>query len=173
MRHLLDAVRQANAGANPYAALSLALTLPDICASIEAADGRTNGRLYIDWWNRYLLKTYTRPVGPDRELHTFMTGGDAYALRCALLHQGIDDVTGHKVRDIVTGFRFVQPHQKGAVIHRNSSSTGQLQLQVDVFCDEICGAVERWLTDTQGDELVQQRIADLMAIDDLSNGFSI
>jgi hypothetical protein len=41
-----------------YAALLLALTLPDICAALESQDGRSTPGRYKAWFNTWLRKKY-------------------------------------------------------------------------------------------------------------------
>src|SRR5689334_16770576 len=118
MKMLVGAVRDAITAENYYAALALALTLPDICAGIESESGKSTWRSYIDWWEQYLGPNYRRKIGPEQEEHIFMRGGDCYALRCAFLHEGRDDIGTQRAKDILDRFRFVQP-KHGGVIHCN------------------------------------------------------
>lgn len=87
--------------------LMCACTLPDICTSLEDKKGSAN---YIKWFNNY-VKEYQPTLGrrkgfiaetleewinrpplkpEDIELHTHVlfSGVNAYALRCAFLHNG-------------------------------------------------------------------------------------
>src|ERR1700722_11103901 len=57
-----------------YLALLLTLTLPDICAALERADGRTSGPLYKKW---YKANMADGGLSPD----------EAYELRCTVAHQ--------------------------------------------------------------------------------------
>jgi hypothetical protein len=41
---------------------------------------------------------------------------------------------------------------------------GSLQLQVDVFCDDICSGVEAWLATVHGNVGVMQRVGELLSI---------
>ncbi|MGY1707353.1 hypothetical protein ACI79C_22560 [Geodermatophilus sp. SYSU D00697] len=167
MEHLVQAVRAAVAQRNLYAALALALTLPDICGSIEPGDDGSRRR-YTGWWDKHVGALYRHPVGAEAQEHVFMTGGDCYALRCALLHQGLDDVTAHRAREVVERFHFVQPTAGGWVVHRNQVDS-VLMLQVDQFCEELCQAVERWLEEVRGDPRKAAELNRLMFIDDFSS----
>ena len=42
-----------------------------------------------------------------------------------------------------------------------------MNLQVDVFCEEMCQAIESWLETMSGNKDMQQRLAGLLSIDDL------
>jgi hypothetical protein len=164
MRHLTAAVRQSVAGENWYGALAMALTLPDICASSESADGKTNGKRYAWWFDRFLLSTYTAAVGGQP--YTFLTGDDCYALRCAFLHQGDFDVTDQRVRTVVSHFEFVPP-VSGHVIHRNmrqGPGYTVLQLQVDVFAIDIVDGVDSWLHAIRSDVVIQGKLTQMAKI---------
>src|SRR4029077_16109342 len=140
MQHFLDSVRSAIRERNWYAALSVALALPDICSKLENPARGSKAR-YVDWFNRYLAPHYTRQVA-GRE-HRFLSGEDSYALRCAYLHEGEFDVTAQQVHKALEAFVFVAPPE-GLELHLNQSNQ-RLQLQVDTFCEEICAATEAWL----------------------------
>jgi hypothetical protein len=56
LKPFVNAVRDALAQKNWYAALALALTLPDICANLEQPEERRVGVRYTQWWNTYVGK---------------------------------------------------------------------------------------------------------------------
>lgn len=170
MDHLIQAVRAAVDQRNSYAALALALTLPDICASLEAADGKTSGRRYAAWWDTFVGPRYRQLLGPERIERVFLSGDDCYALRCAFLHQGLDDITGQRAQDALDAFRFVQPSD-GSEFHRIRADA-LLNLQVDVFCQEMCRAVEQWLSVASPRAEVGQRLGRLMKIEDPDGNWS-
>jgi len=88
MENIINSARESIKTGNYYGALFIALTLPDICSAL--GNGTTNGDLYAKWFEDNLLQ-YKR----------FCSGNDCYALRCALLHQGKDNITEQKKRDYV------------------------------------------------------------------------
>jgi hypothetical protein len=129
---------------NWYSALTLAIALPDICANV-CSPNEGSQRRYVKWYNQYMLPKYTFCVGPDQEEHVFLQGDDCYALRCALLHEGTHDISEQRAQQAIDNFNFVVP-PKGWTVHNNKSGKA-LQLQVDVFCRDICSSVNQWLTD--------------------------
>lgn len=143
MKHLTDAVEDAVKASNWYAALTVALTLPDIAGWVDDPRIKSQAR-YAAWVEAHLSPTYTSHVGHARELHKFLSGDDCYALRCAFLHEGRDDTSEQRAADALTRFLFTAP-RPGLTLHRNQSGT-KLQLQVDLFCREMCTAVRTWLT---------------------------
>jgi hypothetical protein len=167
MEHLLRAVETAVVQQNWYAALTTALALPDICAWVENPSVGSRAR-YVAWFDRFLRPLYTKRVGASQEEMTFLTGDDCYALRCAFLHEGRDDVTEQKAQDVVERFEFtVAP--PGWVVHCNMSMVGgKLQLQVDQFCAEIVGAVRAWFTTVLGRPDVQSRLLTLLRLHDVN-----
>ena len=100
MNNLTHALESAIEQKNWYAAVMLALTLPDICGKIEYPEDHSGAR-YKKWCEKYLEPKYTHQVGPAQmeKIHTFLSGSDCYALRCALLHEGSDDITEQGARE--------------------------------------------------------------------------
>ena len=134
MQHLLESITTAVAQGNWYAALSIALALPDICGWLEDPAVGSQKR-YIAWFDRYVGPDYIREVGPARERHVFLSGGDCYALRCAFLHEGREEIITQRARELLERFQFVVPPPTWTV-HCNQFGR-QLQLQIDVFCSQL------------------------------------
>ena len=65
------------------------------------------------------------------EEHVFLSGADCYALRCAFLHEGRDEITDQRAGEVLDAFAFVVP-PAGSAIHSNQNNQ-TLQLQVDIF----------------------------------------
>lgn len=162
MQSFVDATRAAVAAKNWYAALALALTMPDICGRLEAPGTGSQAR-YVAWYDRYLLRRYQHPVGPSRTLHTFLCAADCYALRCAYLHQGEFGIEDQRAQQALTNFRFTPP-RPGMVIHTNQMNNA-LQLQVDVFCNDVCVAVEEWQQKASENAEIRARLAKLATIE--------
>ncbi len=119
----------------------------------------------MDWFDRFMRKYYglteedqaaqdfftqmfARPdinLPPSfkiPKLYTFLTSADCYALRCAYLHEGSDDVKNQKAREILEQFRFVIPKGEDRLHAVRQNNT--LYLQADIFCGQMCGAVLEW-----------------------------
>ena len=147
---------------NWYSALAVALTLPDICASLESNDGNSSGDRYARWFDENVGDRYKFHVGADREPVTFLAGGDCYALRCTVLHQGMFDISNQRARRALTGFKFIVPPQ-GQQIHCNMFNDS-LQLQVDVFVIDIVESVRAWRDRLRGTSLVEERLNNMAEI---------
>lgn len=80
------------------AALSLTLTLPDMCGKAKyPADGV--GKRYIKWYDEYIGQ-YEKPSTPYGDDMPYLSGEVVYSLRCGLLHAGNPDVDKDQVKDI-------------------------------------------------------------------------
>ncbi len=85
-------------GAEAYmAALSLALTLPDICAKAEYGDTLGNKVRYIKWYNEYIGQYEKASTSSNLEVLPYLSGEVLYQLRCSVLHQGTPNIDGSKI----------------------------------------------------------------------------
>ncbi len=170
MQHLLRAVRQAIADENWYAALALALTLPDTCASFEDA---THGR-YVRWADRFVAPHFRADNG-----QVFLTGRELYRLRCAFLHQSdlspeqdspqsADDGVAmfevlNRVHLIVSdmGLMPARGMTSAPLANPPTRTTSYTALVVEL-CDVICRAVAAWMETVPPE--VMQRIGQMPRI---------
>lgn len=156
---------------NWYSVLFISLTLPDICGKVDYPDAGSKKRT-INWFKKYIEPSYTiTSCGSDR---VFLSGTDFYALRCALLHEGQDDISTQKAREVLERFKFVQPVHQGVHVHNNLLNN-TLQLQVDQFGEDVLKAVKTWLKDIEHDVVRISKIQSMLSIQmlDLTKGFSI
>lgn len=162
MKRFTDAVRQAVAQENWYAALATALTLPDVCAKLESPNEGSKSR-YVKWYERFVQEEYTHWIGHNRVKHVFLSGADCYALRCSYLHEGGGNIENQPSREALNRFHFITPPGRGSIIHCNQNGT-VLQLQVDIFCNDIAAAVDRWAAAESNNAEIQMRIGGLLAV---------
>jgi hypothetical protein len=139
----LDGLDRSLQEQNWYAALVMSLTLPDLCVKASNPAERTTGAKYAAWFDEFVGPKYRRPVGPDRQLHVFLSGNDCYALRCAVLHEGSADVTEQKARETLERFHFCTPGSRNNRWHRNQRD-GALLLMVDEFATDVLEAARAW-----------------------------
>jgi len=162
MRNLIAAVTLSCTQENWYSALYIALTMPDICAKLEDPGLNGAGGRYKAWFDTYLKPTYKSEFhGPD--FH-FLTAGDLWALRCSLLHEGTDEISAQRSREVLRQFKFTTQG-----MHRGKMQD-VLVLNVSSFCSEMIAAVECWLEAKKLDQAVQKRIAEMATIE--TCGFS-
>ena len=140
MDNLIQALDGCVKSENWYGALFIALTLPDICGKIDQPDSQHH---YAAWFDRYVKSKY---VHGD---WTFLTGNDCYALRCAFLHEGKDNISTQNAKETVEKFYFRAPGR--GTMHCNKFNNTLLQLQVDIFCNDIKEGVLSWLKNISGD----------------------
>lgn len=124
---IVDEVRRASKEGFYYLALTLALKLPDICAALQSPDGETSGRKYKDWCKTYVLPKYPR-----------LSASDVYYLRCGVLHQGRCGHPDMQYSRVV----FTMP-DAAFTVHNNIMGDA-LNLNVSIFCEDICKSVESW-----------------------------
>ena len=77
-----------------FAALSLALALPDICGRAEYPElSSSSKKRYIQWYDEHIGK-YEKPPkqSENDEDMPYLSGEVIYQLRCSLLHQGVPDI---------------------------------------------------------------------------------
>ena len=154
MKKIIDSVYNSLENENWYAALFVALTLPDICAALKA--GKTSGEKYAGWFEKNLS-----------QYKGFLSGNDCYALRCALLHSGKDDISDQRKREVLEHCVFLT---KGAHCNLfkdcvfNGEKKSFLQLNIQTFCKDICKAVENWLVSMRSNLLVQERLKTTIEI---------
>lgn len=140
---------------NWYAAIALALTLPDICGWL-CDPGKGSKQRYTEWFDKYLLQKYKNNFfGPD---FAFLTSGDCYAIRCSFLHEGGEEISRQRAREVLSRITF--------------STTGShlikvndvLLLNVSAFCNEVIEAVRAWVSDEGTRQDIKDRINELIII---------
>jgi hypothetical protein len=161
MDDLIKALELSVANKNWYGSLFVALSVPDICGYLESPTTDSPTR-YKRWFEKYMLPKYSRRIGGSSTPHIFLSPSDCYALRCALLHEGRGKITGKPAREVLDRFHFISPPPSGQ-IHCNQSNN-ILQLQVDIFCNDILSGLREWLQDIQKVSEVKQRIGNILKV---------
>lgn len=183
MQRFTKAIELALDNKNWHAALTVALTLPDICGKLENPQASVKIR-YSDWYDRY-FKNGSLERHPEHikksvsEENSFLNGKDCYLLRCAYLHSGNDDITDQPVKkaelkgqqidsDVLTRFHFSKPGTN--FIHNNKiiSKDGvtTLQLQIDEFCKDMCNSVKKWEEVASKDDSILEKMNQFLKIHD-------
>ena len=137
MRTLIAQARKAADSRAYYLSLFATLALPDICAAMSSLDGETNRGRYIAWFDEYVAPRYT--IGPERTQS--LTGADCYYYRCSILHQG----SSQHPKSSYSRILFVEPGATTNVFHNNVLNDA-LNLDVRMFCHDVCDGADRWLT---------------------------
>lgn len=151
-----------------HAAFALALSLPDICSTVEYPEWKYKSRKkYTLWIQKYF-----------NELHDYgeaLNSGDIYSLRCAFLHNGTNNIEEQRARKLIHQFRFGYSNN-GNIAHRNYSNyDGVLTLQVDAkeFCHELLDAVKSFLSLNENNEVINNEAKQILSLENIDNGFYI
>lgn len=146
------------------AALTMALTLPDICGKAEYPDhedkkDKTRKR-YVQWFDTYIGQYYkkygiSKKEGvPDLP---YPSGELVYQLRNSVLHSGMVDINAKRIkeeRNKVTKFQLVIPNKKkwydvgsGAVITRSpwgEELSREYSISIPFLCEILCNIAEEY-----------------------------
>jgi hypothetical protein len=154
--YLRDILRAAN-GCGAFSAIALSLALPDICGSIEYPEMNGPGqvgdryRRWCDEWARLVS----------------VSGADCYALRCAYLHNGVDEFSGRAAqRALFNRIEFTAGQVGGVWISKAvPAGTGhKARIPHEMFCSDMAHSAEGWRRARAGDPRVTEAIAGLMRI---------
>jgi hypothetical protein len=163
LSNFTNAVKDSLKQENWYSALTLVLTLPDICGKLENPTQSSTKR-YINWFDKYLGKEYSLEI--CGEILIFLSGRDVYALRCSYLHGGEGNISSQRIMELLDEFVFIVPkfidgEYKGS--HCNKINN-KLQLRVDLFCIDICNAVDEWVNNNGGNKRIQEATNKMLEI---------
>jgi hypothetical protein len=135
-----------------YLALTVALTIPGICAALESPAGSTSGQdkiKYKAWYSANLAIQYPN-----------LTAEDCYSLRCGVVHQGkFGDPSKMQYARVI----FTLPNAQNNVFHNNIINDA-LNLDAVTFCRDIIEAARVWAFAKQNDALVQQNASLLVQL---------
>lgn len=121
-----------------FAALSLALMLPDICGRAEYPDLNNNSKKrYIQWYDENIGQ-YEKPPkkSEDDEDMPYLSGEVIYQLRCSLLHQGTPDIDKNNIKaeeNRIDHFLLVMEKKKDFDIYGDTASVSWNNVSPDKF----------------------------------------
>ncbi len=143
-------------------ALSLSLTIPDICGKLEAIPGNDKQK-YICWFDKYITPQYFPEITIEEndELgmgeKRAMTGIRCYGLRCAVLHHGNEELfkrqmdLGDEQDYKVQAYRiYILDDPEDEILYLNGNIDDKIYemefyLNIRKFCERICKAAEATL----------------------------
>lgn len=99
INRLIEDINKALDAEAYMAALSLVLTLPDICAKAEYGDSLGNRKRYIKWFDEYIGQYEKPPIKSGETQMPYLSGEVVYQLRCSILHQGTPNIDTDKIKD--------------------------------------------------------------------------
>lgn len=154
---------------NWYSALTLVLTLPDICGKLSTPEV-ASGKRYAKWFDEFVGDKYSMNIFGEN--HIFASGNDIYALRCAFLHQGESDISMQRAKETIEKFKIQAPKViNGQYSGSHNIKIDQyLMIRLDIFCEDVAEGVEKWVDKNKDNRDVQKRASELVVID--SNSIS-
>ncbi len=163
MQGFIDSINQSLENENYFAALTVALTLPDICGKLDSPDLSSSKR-YSKWVDEFLRDSYSMEVMGKK--HIFLSGNDAYALRCSFLHGGESDISTQRIQEVLEEFVFITPSVKEGIStgSHNIQINNRLILRVDMFCEDICRAVSLWSKENSTNNRILDSAAKMMTM---------
>ena len=144
---------------NWYAALALALAMPDICGSCEDPGPGKVRKRYIRWCRKWLEPIYTavNKANPQDRV-VWLTAEECYALRCSVIHEGSSKFPPHsRFKRAI----FVDP---SAGTHMSHILDEVLVLSVDHFCEDMFMAAQQWDHAMQKNEAVQRELKRMLQV---------
>jgi len=143
----------------PYAAIHLALSVPDVCSALETdpeSQERWKGteKRYVAWCQRYLSKRFS----------TF-DAADCWALRGGVLHNG--NLTGHsKTKYDHVMFGLSSNIRIAELLSTNNGGTNLSGLAMDagIFCDRVVEAAKEWIAERGTDPIVTANMENLVRL---------
>lgn len=82
------------------AALSAALTLPDICGKAEFKSEKAVAKRYIKWYNQF-MDAYKKPTSQYAADMPYLSGEVVFNLRNAFLHSGNPNITKADIKNVM------------------------------------------------------------------------
>ncbi len=170
MKRFTDAGRRAIADGNLYAAITMALMLPDICGGLERPRSNHEQR-YTDWCDRWLIQRLTRTMAKGAS-DVFLSSMDCYRLRCRMIHDGRTEIKAKldgrpfdfEICDQTYGSNWNRVKNKVTVKNVVAIDDNYLQLKADIFSTSVFDAVDAWDEAVSNDTAVQAAKKDLLYI---------
>jgi hypothetical protein len=144
----LDDVDRALGAGVWYAALVVALTIPEVCAALESPDGTGGSTRYKAWYDTHMAPAYPR-----------LTADDCYSIRCGVLHQGRMGRPGMQYARVL----FTVPNARRMFFHNNIMNDA-LNLDLVTFCNDLTAGAQRWYAGKQTDEVVARNAPNLVQL---------
>lgn len=150
MESIIKSIRKSLEDKNYLAALSLALTIPDVCSHVEYPNEKYVGKRYTDWYNKYVdvefNGLYPQSNPNNLPIPPRFSSDDCYELRCAVLHSGNTDMKTNKVNfNRFKLFRKINV-QGGVEWETGKPQTAQTYIHLDItrFCTLMCDVAEKY-----------------------------
>ena len=158
LHYILKEIQSALEAELYYAAVSISLSLPDICSALEIQYGHSRfskvERRYTAWCNQYLESKFSS-----------LKAADIWALRGGLIHNAMLSKHPKNERGRIL---LMPPNPQQIVIHEMEVCDGApegehgVQVYLPFFCENMIAAVTEWWEAKRQDPLVQRNLPDLV-----------
>lgn len=156
MEQFIEAIEKSLVERNWLAALTIALTLPDICGSTESPRA-SNGERYRKWCDIYLCPRYRHVLGGSPDPVEFLSPGDLWKLRNAVVHEGASDrLCSEEIAEVLHHVQFSigRAHCSRYTVN----DVAYLNLAVPNFCGDVINGVRAWCADVAANDEIQERL---------------
>lgn len=163
MQQYLDSIKLSLKTSNYFGAIAMALTLPDICASVDDKYNKTSGQKYCIWFNKYLADTYKQILHHEKD-NVIFGAPECYAARCSFLHQGTN-IIKHQTKTLQYADKpaiSVNFMSIGSVKYMRNGDI--LTIDVNFFCENMINAVEKWMIDIKDDKGKCAKISAMLIV---------
>ncbi len=158
-----------------FAALSIALMLPDICGKAEFPNENSSKKRYVEWYDMWIGKHECSPREKDETVMPYLSGEVVYQLRCAFLHQGNPNIDKDKIiapENKIDEFELIIESKQEFDIYCDSSCVSNLGRSYSVHIRRLCMiiglSVKAYYRDNKGKfNFFKYKITDL----DIVNSF--
>lgn len=156
LNQIIDEIERSIENECFIAALSLALTIPDICGKAEFPN-EGNTKRYIHWYNTFIGQ-YEKPRSDYCADMPYTSGEIVYNLRNSMLHQGTPSVNSSKIKeDICKVDKFVlvisSVYDSGysRVSYRSDTNESFRELNISLLdlCKKICDAAKKYYSENE------------------------
>ena len=124
-------------------ALTLTLTLPDICGKVEYPESKSKER-YMLWFDNYAKPLLTTPARllPEEKIvdYTIISAEELWKIRCAVFHSG-----NYKVQGIpLSNISFHAHKRNGKNFSHFVRDVRKADFDVIFICETVCKAAEQY-----------------------------
>lgn len=167
MKHLITEIESNLVGSNYLSALTLTLTLPEICGKI-AFPKKSPEQRYNKWYNKYVYEPMPK-TDSDYIRQIYYSSEVIYALRRTILHEEDAVEATKKVRKKLglknyQSFNFVLTKStssyskqfRGSNTHKKPDVF--IEIGVKSFCEKVCAAAKDFYNETKKDKNIYENL---------------
>jgi hypothetical protein len=134
-----------------YLAIIICLMLPDVCAALEATDGRTSERRYKEWYAKH-AKEQAGGAEPD----------ECYSLRCGMTHQGKMEIKKGLADGVIFTLKGSSYRLDGFTLETPMGRA--YAFDAENWCRRWIAAVRIWFEAAKSDPVVQRNMESILQV---------